>query len=395
MFLNYHSILTFLNSSKIPTYERSPKTFLEIAKQPRYENVISNIYAFFFDSNEEHGLGDLFMRALVDCIHSHKDYPAQKEISYLSDYYVETEFSTDGLGKKKKRGRIDLLLTNNAQTIIIESKIDHHLDNDLDDYWLSTKSIDDNAKVGIILSIKPISKDKWQYFEKQHEYINLTHLSLINRVIELSKPHLEKLNNHFKFILNDFCQNIIKISQEVMESEDLKFYFENQEKINQLVNFKFKVRDHIVQQIEHAGNSIADVNLVNINKRHPNSKRLRYFQSIKHGELLYTIVFENLLQDSNVLYIIIEFKGRILKNGEIFRAIEFTPEEIKILHPDFYNNLNKTWAHFASKEYKLSNNDLANLSEFIQTKVHNDGFETVFYKLGKRLVDLRNTGLGT
>ena len=42
----------FLNKSSIPISQKAPKTFLEIARQPHYENVISNIYGFFFDVND-------------------------------------------------------------------------------------------------------------------------------------------------------------------------------------------------------------------------------------------------------------------------------------------------------------------------------------------------------
>ena len=44
----------FLYQEKIPKIKKRPKTFLGIAKQPHYENVLSNIYAFFFDIKEEH-----------------------------------------------------------------------------------------------------------------------------------------------------------------------------------------------------------------------------------------------------------------------------------------------------------------------------------------------------
>ena len=44
--------------------ERLP-TFMEVAGYPHYENVCSNILAFFFDPSKPHGLGTLFLDALA------------------------------------------------------------------------------------------------------------------------------------------------------------------------------------------------------------------------------------------------------------------------------------------------------------------------------------------
>ncbi len=43
------------------------KTFFDVSGFPHYENVISNILAFFFDVNEEHGLKDLWLKSLFEC----------------------------------------------------------------------------------------------------------------------------------------------------------------------------------------------------------------------------------------------------------------------------------------------------------------------------------------
>ena len=63
MKIDYNNLQEFLNKNTIPIIQSSPKTFLEIARQPHYENVITNIYAFYFDINEEHGFGNLFVKS--------------------------------------------------------------------------------------------------------------------------------------------------------------------------------------------------------------------------------------------------------------------------------------------------------------------------------------------
>jgi hypothetical protein len=51
---------------KLPPAVRRSPTFLEVAGYPHYENVCSNILAFFVDPTNPHGLGNLLLDALVD-----------------------------------------------------------------------------------------------------------------------------------------------------------------------------------------------------------------------------------------------------------------------------------------------------------------------------------------
>jgi hypothetical protein len=51
--------------SKLPRRVERPKTFMEIAGYPHYENVCSDILAFFMDPEESHGLKALVIDALA------------------------------------------------------------------------------------------------------------------------------------------------------------------------------------------------------------------------------------------------------------------------------------------------------------------------------------------
>jgi len=157
--MNTKELQTFLDNHEIPKIKKKPKTFLGIAKQPHYENVLSNIYAFYFNVNEEHGFGDLFLKSLVECIEGSE--LKDRNFKDFTDFDIETEYYTEGIGLTGKKGYIDLLLYNNKQAIIIENKVNHHFDNDLDDYWNSIRLDEEGpvSKIGILLSLKPISKD--------------------------------------------------------------------------------------------------------------------------------------------------------------------------------------------------------------------------------------------
>lgn len=383
--MNIKALQTFLDNHEIPRIKKKPKTFLGIAKQPHYENVLSNIYAFYFNVNEEHGMGDLFLKSLIECIKNSE--LKDRNFNGFTEFDIETEYYTEGIGLTGKKGYIDLLLYNDEQAIIIENKVNHHLDNDLDDYWNSIKldTESTSSKIGILLSLKPISKDNYKQYVCRDEFINITHQEFLKRVMKNSGEYLIDAKDKYIVYLKDLTQNILNISRPTMNEEDIGFYIENKQKINQLVSFKYNFKKHIITEVENAGNYINNVKLVVPRNKSFNSPRLRYYQSTKHSELVYTIIFEDLLNDKNLLHIIIEPRRNTLKNGAIFKGVKFDENEKPILKESFYSKTNDGWAHFASKSYKLETNDIANLGMFIQKKIKDDHFESIMLKLETHL----------
>src|SRR5690606_13304261 len=140
-----------------------PKTFLDIAKQPHYENVMSNIYAFYFRINEAHKFKDLFVTSLLELINKET-----KQIDSFFDFNVFTEFSVSD------QKRIDILLHNDEQAIIIDNKVYHHLNNDLDVYY---NGVNATNKMGVVMSLHSINNISHPHF------INITHLQLLNKVM--------------------------------------------------------------------------------------------------------------------------------------------------------------------------------------------------------------------
>lgn len=385
--MDQSSLQHFLNKEVIPKIKKRPKTFLGIAKQPHYENVLSNIYAFFFNVNEEHGFNDLFIKSLISCIDVSEI--KGKNFSSFTDFDIETEYGTKGIGSSKRKGRIDLLLYNNEQAIIIENKVYHHLNNDLDDYWKSVKLNTESteSKIGIILSLKPISEDQYSEFDNKDEYINITHAQLMVKVMANATCYFEDTSERlekYRFYLRDFNQNILNISTPTMDEKDIGFFTENKEKINQLVRFKYQFKQHVISEVEKAGGE-----LINVKPEAPrhksNSGRLRYYRSTIHSDLVYTIVFGGLFDSDDDrddgLHIIVEPRGTSLRNGAIFKDLDFNEDEKKVLQPDFYKKTNKGWAHFASKWYSPNDEEVADLSSFILKKIKDDSFAIIIAKM--------------
>lgn len=365
--MNIQALKDFLDHSVIPKIKKKPKTFLGIAKQPHYENVMSNIYAFYFKVEEVHGMQDLFINSLLQVINS-KPLGKQKQMTTLTDFDIATEQPT------KKGGRIDLLLSNSEYAVIIENKVYHYLNNNLDDYWDSVKVKDEKEenKIGVILSLNTLTV-------KHPHFINITHLELMKIVMENSGNYLIDLEDKYIVFLKDFYQNIINLSKIEMDTKDLEFYFSNQLKINDVKDFLFAVRKHISNQVELACEPLNENLKLQIPKG-INIKRLRYYQSSKNSNLMITVVFNELLKTEKRIFLIIELKNNLLDKRERYQSISFTDEEKQLLHPDFFTKKG-TWAHFAVKSYILNNDEIKNLSVFIIDKLTEDGLLSVYKKL--------------
>ena len=97
---------------RVPPRPERPPTFMEISRYPHYENVCSNILAFFFDPSEPHGLGTLFLDALakVGCI---------KEPDWTTGAHVQV----DREEATSSGNRIDLLIRSHSHAILIENTL--------------------------------------------------------------------------------------------------------------------------------------------------------------------------------------------------------------------------------------------------------------------------------
>lgn len=360
----------FLNHSEIPKIERPPKTFLEIAKQPHYENVLSNIYAFYFNYEEEHNLKGLFINSFIELIEKHQPH---KSLASFIDFEVHTEYSTI------KGGRIDVLITNGNHHLIIENKIYHHIeDNDLIDYWTTiVKQNQEDTSVGIILSL-----DKVDVTHKPgaKNFINITHLEFLTHVfkkLENNKleNYLEDANKTFLVFLKDFFQNIKNLSRKMIKIQDLEFYFKNHEKIDGIIKLNSVVANHIKKETEIAVSYIDGVHLDAPRANSHYDNQIKYYVSNDHENLRYMVRFNPLLEGKNKILIVIKLTNVNLLDYNISPSKEYDnlkDDEIK-------------WGYIAKKEYTLTSTDVHNLSKFIERKINEDGFLSLFKKIEELL----------
>lgn len=360
------ALQTFLNQNEIPKIKGKPKTFLGIAKQPHYENVWSNIYAFYFDVNEVHQLKDLFIKSLLELIPTSFLVKGGVVLESFTNFTIMTEYGT------KNQKRIDLLLQNEEQAIIIENKVYHTLNNDLDEYYNEIKV---GSKVGIVLSLHPVSDIKHPHF------INITHAQFLERVLFNLGGYVVEASDKYLVFLKDFYQNINNLSHPVMEKNAIQFYYKNQQEINELVKFKYKLREHIVNQIVNACHQLDGVSKLEPRANTFNDKRLVYYVSNRHSELMFTVVYEQLLTEEKRMYIAVEMEGSLLKDRKIYEQIHFTEEEKQVAFSDHFRTTSMDWSHFAVQHYHPTEEEIANLSQFIIAKLNEDHLLSIFKKL--------------
>lgn len=358
--MNFIELQQFIDNANIPSVNRNPQTFLGISKFPHYENVWSNIYAFFLNVDEEHNFRDLFISSLLELL-------SERDSSFFKgSFKVKTEYPTE------KKGRIDILLFNDYETIIIENKVNHYLKNDLDDYW---ESITTSHKRGVVISVKKMKKSEIL----NSNFINITHLEFISKVIFHLPSFIENSDDKYVVFLKDFYQNIINTTKP-MDFNLLKFYSKNQSEINKLSEIKEICMSHIISEVE---NSSDDINAkLEVYKRGTN--RFRHLICPDEKNLMITIVFESLFKEEQLLQIVIEFQNelldRIRKNVEAVLNLNYTSEERNIIDKNFFK-IRGNWVHFATLTLQPSESEILELGNYISNTINESPILSIYKKL--------------
>lgn len=213
----------------LPKVETTPRTFMEIAGYPHYENVCSNILAFFFDTEEQHEYKDLFLNSLLKCV---DEELLSKDITTLN---VFREMPTD------KGNRIDLIIETEEVVIGIENKIWAGLYNDLDDYsnFLINKFKKDTVK--IVLSLKKVPE-----FQLSAGFVSVTYSEFFENLKQDLGNQLISKNNRYLFQLIDFIETMQNHTKNrTMDEKVLNFFVEEKEQIENLIEEHNKVKDYI------------------------------------------------------------------------------------------------------------------------------------------------------
>jgi len=257
-----------------PETSKIRKNIISIAGYPSWENVNSNLLAFYFDEKEEHNFNRLFLNSLLElCTKKINNDEIFKRIYFDGEFSVEREVVTNS-GK-----RIDLVITERTVNqpnenqeypktnwgIIIENKIYASLYNDLTEYW---NTINANHKIGIVLSISPISIDP-RFKADNIYYINILHKELVDCVLKnLNDYYIDSDDRHLLF-LKEYINNINSFytNNKTTQKMDtiLQLFHKNRDEIkklkkadDELLKYVSKAISEVMNEIGFPSNSVKD-----------------------------------------------------------------------------------------------------------------------------------------
>lgn len=212
------------------------QTFMEISGYPHYENVCSNILAFYFDSSGEHGLKDLLVRAFLRMADIEENSP-------VGNIVVHSQFTTT------KGNLIDLVIDSETYTIGIENKIFHWLANDLEDYAEAIDRIANNKKtvVKAVLGLHPI-------LDKQTlkgGFTSHTYGKLWQQVRTLLGHYIPESNPKWVTYLLDFIQTTTNLTGENMELKKTdQFFIDYDKDIEKIITERSAFLKRLYQNVE-------------------------------------------------------------------------------------------------------------------------------------------------
>lgn len=213
--------------------EESP-TLLEIAGFAHWEDVYSNILAFFLDTGQAHGFGPLFLRSVVAAYRCECG-----ERGWLADVappeFVEATEAVEREVRTSADKRIDVVVDCAEFRICIENKIGAGLYNDLGEYRRHCEE-DGNGRpvVGIVLSPHGVASPALA----RHRFASVTYGDLVEQVRRRMGSHLGGHNTRYQYLLFDFLEQASRLSRTSSMNDDeqafLAFWRENVSKIGNL-----------------------------------------------------------------------------------------------------------------------------------------------------------------
>lgn len=138
----------------LPKRKEKKWSFLETIGVAQKEVPIANLLGYYFTPTEKHGLGDLFIKALLETeyyeLHDKKPFELSDEIKQLRcrDFKTAKVILEDITDNNK---RIDLVIITDELVIAIEFKINHFLNNPLDEYVAKIKEHAGNRQMHFVI----------------------------------------------------------------------------------------------------------------------------------------------------------------------------------------------------------------------------------------------------
>ncbi|WP_337043792.1 PD-(D/E)XK nuclease family protein [Emticicia sp. 17c] len=296
------------------------------------ELTISNLYAYFLNPHESHGLKSLFLDSLRELLD------------------LKTDFDLNTISIKRevhhKKKYIDIIVRDASNLILIENKLFADIYNNLEIYESY-----DNEKTGKYLIISVV-----KYYESIGEWQVSTHQQLfqiIEKRFELLAPkiNIRQSENYKTFI------EILKQQYDIVENltEKLTFLSDNNEQIINLFRLVNEVKSSYLQQVSSIIRSTLGKQIkVTIERKASMNFKIQ-------GTPLYGYVFFN-DENTNKLLINIWIAGSEYWYEEWHKATngifsELVNEYNGRLKVAKEKNNSKDWTSIFYKEYEINKPD--------------------------------------
>lgn len=188
-------------------------TFFDVAGYPHYENVASNILAFFLDSNEEHGLMDLWISSLMECYYNSPQHDKANDEIRTHPFHTDNEVVREEITAEGKR--LDVIATTeNHGVIAIENKIFAGAYNPWEDYHSHITKGDYSEytyKFEILLSLSNIETD---YINQgKYRFVNISYNDLLIAVKRKLGDYIIGANPKWLQFMFEFMTNIYHLME--------------------------------------------------------------------------------------------------------------------------------------------------------------------------------------
>ncbi|MDE0206474.1 MAG: PD-(D/E)XK nuclease family protein [Candidatus Tectomicrobia bacterium] len=191
-----------------PPSVRRP-TFMEVAGYPYYENVCSNILAFFLYPTHPHKLGMLFLEALARVADI-------QDLEGMSNSQVEREVRTEA------GNSIDILIESDSHAVLVENKIFAGVNNPLAEYAAFLEAKEQAHKHKLLLTLEPTDAGT------EHGFENITYEKLLNEIRALLGRYAGNADSGYLTFLLDFLNTLDNLQGgEVMNAEFVDFLAAN------------------------------------------------------------------------------------------------------------------------------------------------------------------------
>ena len=214
---------------------RNDRTFMEVAGYSHYENVCSNILAFYLDPLAEHGFEDLVLDAFLRMSGLREGLASAGEpVEVTREYFTAS------------RKRIDLVIEGPDFVIGIENKIYHWIANDLEDYSGTIEEI--GAKKAhrekVVLGLQRADAEMRGGF-RSHTYRDLW-----ANVRGLITSRGTDMSSKWGIHLTDFMENIDRLSELPFEIKEIdRFFIEHEDQITRLVEERARFHTRLSQRV--------------------------------------------------------------------------------------------------------------------------------------------------